>query len=81
MERLNSAPIGLAAGVAAAAGGVVVLYVFGIAGLMISLEKSVFEASALVAFFIPGDLIKAVIAGFVTAGLARARPQSVLSRS
>jgi biotin transport system substrate-specific component len=81
MERLRDAPIALAAGVAAAAGGVVVLYVFGIIGMMFMLDKSVLEASALVAFFIPGDILKAVIAGFVTAGLARARPQSVLSRS
>jgi biotin transport system substrate-specific component len=31
--------------------------------------------------FIPGDLIKAVLAGFITSGLAKARPASVLSRS
>jgi biotin transport system substrate-specific component len=35
----------------------------------------------LVTAFIPGDLIKAVLAGVITAALARARPDSVLSRA
>jgi biotin transport system substrate-specific component len=34
----------------------------------------------LVTAFIPGDLIKAVLAGLITAGLARARPAAILSR-
>jgi len=37
-------------------------------------------AIALVLPFIPGDLIKVVLAGLITSGLARARPAAVLSR-
>lgn len=81
MERLRRAPVGIAAGIASVLGGIVVLYVFGISGLMVVLDKGVLEAAALVSAFIPGDLIKAVLAGLITASLARARPQSVLSRS
>ena len=57
------------------------LYIFGIIGLSIALDKSLMESAALVTVFIPGDIIKAVLAGFITSGLAKARPASVLSRS
>ncbi len=36
---------------------------------------------ALVALYLPGDLIKAVLAGLVTQALARMRPGALLSRS
>jgi biotin transport system substrate-specific component len=81
MQQFRALPTGWAAGVAAILGGVVVLYAFGIGGLMIMLNKGLLEASGLVLAFVPGDLIKAVLAGFITAGLAKARPASLLSRS
>lgn len=81
MERLHHLPVGWAAGIAAVLGGVMVLYVFGIAGLALVLERPVTEAALLVTAFIPGDLIKAVLAGLVTAALFRARPASVASRA
>lgn len=62
-------------------GGIGVLYLFGIAGMAVTLDKSFTEAALLVSPFIPGDLIKAALAGFVTAALAKARPASVLSRA
>lgn len=37
------------------------------------------QAAALSRPFLPGDIVKVVVAGFVTSGLARARPDSVLS--
>jgi biotin transport system substrate-specific component len=80
MEKLNRMPVGWAAGLAAVIGGVVVLYAFGIAGMSLVLERSVIEAAALVTAFIPGDLIKAALAGVITAALYRARPHSVMSR-
>jgi len=79
-ERLQMLFVGLAAGIAALAGGVVVLYIFGIAGLAIVLDRSLAEAALLVTAFLPGDVIKAVLAGLITAGLYRARPAHVLSR-
>lgn len=80
-EKWRSASVGVASGVGAVIGGIVVLYAFGIAGMAVVLGKSLPEAAALVAAFIPGDAIKAVLAGLITAALAKARPESVLSRT
>ncbi|HEY9038848.1 MAG TPA: biotin transporter BioY [Roseovarius sp.] len=79
-ERWRNAPLALSAGVAAAVGGVV-LYAFGIVGMAIVLDKTLAQAALLVTAFIPGDAIKAVIAGLVTSALYRARPRAVLSRA
>jgi len=74
VERGSGSPIFVHATVAAIIGGVVVLYIPGILGMALTLDKSLSEASLLAAPFLPGDLIKAVVAGAVTAGLYRARP-------
>jgi biotin transport system substrate-specific component len=81
VERWTSAPLGLVASFGAIIGGVFVLYAFGIAGMSVVLGKTLPEAALLVTAFIPGDLLKAGIAGVVTATLAKARPSSVLSRA
>ena len=81
VETWRSAPVGIAAGIAAVLGGVVVLYAFGVAGMSVVMGKTLPEAAALVTAFIPGDLLKAGIAGMLTASLAKARPGSVLSRA
>lgn len=81
VERLRVVPLTLAALLASALGGIVTLYVPGIAGMAIVLDKSLAQAAALALPFIPGDLVKAVIAGLLTGALARARPGSVLSRA
>lgn len=81
MEQLERMPVAPAAGIAALIGGVGVLYVFGIFGMMMVLERGPVDAALLVTAFIPGDIIKAVLAGIITAALMRARPRSVLSRS
>ena len=80
MER-TSLPVGLAAGAAAVIGGIGVLYVFGIFGMSVMLDKSLTEAAFLGMAFLPGDILKAVIAGLVTQSLARMRPASLLSRA
>ncbi len=81
VENWYGPSLPIVAAVASVIGGIVVLYIFGIIGLSIALDKSLLESAALVTVFIPGDLIKAVLAGFITSGLAKARPASVLSRS
>lgn len=81
VERWRNGSLAVVAGVASVVGGIGVLYIFGISGLAIALDKSFFEAAGLVMVFIPGDVIKAVLAGLITAGLAKARPASVLSRA
>lgn len=81
MERLRSVAILPTAILASVIGGILVLYLFGVTGMAITLKKSFLEAASLILIFIPGDILKAVIAGLLTAGLARARPGSLLSRS
>jgi len=81
MERLSGVSVVLAAGIAAVLGGVVVLYAFGLSGMAIVLGRSLTEAALLVTAFIPGDAVKAVLAGIITAALYRARPYSVFSRT
>jgi biotin transport system substrate-specific component len=80
MER-TTLPVGFAATAAAVIGGIGVLYVFGITGLSIMLDKTLPEAAFLGMAFLPGDILKAVFAGLVTQSLARMRPASLLSRA
>jgi biotin transport system substrate-specific component len=80
MERTTLAPA-VAATAASVIGGIGVLYVFGITGMALVLGKSLSEAAFLSFAFLPGDAIKAVIAGLVTQSLARMRPASLLSRA
>jgi biotin transport system substrate-specific component len=80
MEQTRNLPVGWAAGIAAAIGGILVLYSFGMIGFMMMLQKSFSEAFVVLGWYIPGDVIKVVLAGLITAALARARPASVLSR-
>jgi len=80
VERFRSVPVGIVAGAASVVGCVVVIYLFGIAGVMRVNGSDLVPTTLAMMAFVPGDLIKAVIAGLVTAGLAQARPASVLSR-
>ncbi|MCM2561134.1 biotin transporter BioY [Lutimaribacter sp. EGI FJ00015] len=64
----------LGTALAALLGGVVVLYVFGIAGFALVTDRSFGAAAAIMWVFVPGDVIKAVLAGFITQGVLRARP-------
>ncbi|MCF1707269.1 biotin transporter BioY [Tabrizicola sp. J26] len=73
--------VGLSAFAGAILGGIVVLYAFGIPGMALVLGKSLPEAMLLAAPFLAGDIIKAGLAGFITSGIARVRPDMVLSRS
>ena len=79
MERTTLSPLA-AAMAGAVIGGIGVLYPFGIAGMALVLDLGLQEASYLAFAFLPGDLIKAVLAGLVTHAIARARPGALLSR-
>ncbi len=74
-------PVGLAAGAAAVIGGIAVLYLFGIAGLSIMLGKTWAEATVISFAYLPGDVLKAVLCGFITQSIARMRPGALLSRA
>jgi biotin transport system substrate-specific component len=81
VEKWRGPSLAVVAGIASVIGGILVLYAFGIVGLSIALDKSLLETTGLVTAFVPGDFIKSVIAGMLTAALAKARPASVLSVS
>lgn len=81
VERWRRPPVALAAGLASVIGGIFGLYAFGVAGMALTLGKSYYEAALLVTVFLPGDLLKAAVAGALTSALFKARPASVLSRS
>ena len=77
VERVRLRPAGLAAGLGAVFGGIAVLYLMGAAGLAFVSGKPLGQAFALVAVFIPGDLLKAAICGMLVQAIARVRPQSL----
>jgi biotin transport system substrate-specific component len=60
--------------VANVVGGVLALYPLGILGMMALGDLSVSEATAASGVFVPGDLVKAVVAALVAAGVHRGYP-------
>lgn len=80
MERTTMAPVWSAVA-GAIIGGIGVLYIFGITGMSIALGKSWIDASYLGMVFLPGDIIKALLAGVITQAIATARPMSLISRA
>jgi len=80
VERTTLTPA-IAAGAGAVIGGIGVLYLFGITGMSIALGKSWTEASYLALAFLPGDIVKAVLAGLITQAIARMRPGALMSRA
>lgn len=81
VSRMRGAPLLVAGIVGSVIGGIVLLYIPGIIVLARVADLTLGQATAAMAPFIPGDLIKAGIAGFVTAALAKAQPSAVLSRA
>lgn len=80
VERWRTGALAVTVAIASVIGGIVVMYAFGIVGMSITLGKTLAECAMLVTAYVPGDLIKAVLAGLITQALARSRPTSVLSR-
>lgn len=79
VERWRVA-IGIAAFAGSLFGGIVVLYAFGIPGMALILGKTLPEAGLLATPFLPGDLLKAVLAALITRGLLVVRPEALMSR-
>ena len=74
MNYLPVSHLAIRAFLAAWLGAVLVLYLPGIVGMAITLDKSLAQASALAMPFLPGDTLKAIAAGLTTATIARLRP-------
>ncbi|QIA65367.1 BioY family transporter [Vibrio astriarenae] len=81
VEKWRHSSLAMVATIASIIGGIIVMYIFGIIGMAVVLEKTLLESAALMVAFIPGDIAKAVIAGLLTSAIAKARPASVLSRA
>lgn len=81
VEKYRKGPLNVVAGVAAVIGGIGVLYAIAIPYYMIAADKGLLASTLTMAPFVPGDLIKAIIAGLITGALYKARPAAVLSRS
>mgnify|MGYP005749540189 FL=1 len=64
----------LAGILASAVGGIVVLYAFGVIGLSLITQMSLLKAVTVVLIFIPGDILKAILAAFLNREVRRARP-------
>ena len=82
VEKWRGGNLTMVAGVASVIGGIGALYLVAVPYYMVMKPAGLTEALwTVMAPFMPGDLIKAVLAGFITSALASARPDSVLSRS
>lgn len=62
-------------------GGIVVLYGFGIAGLMLRTDLTLWQALSTNVTFLPGDAVKAVVAALVAVQVHRAYPALLAPRS
>ncbi len=68
--------------VLAAVAGAISLYLIALVYFIFVTQTPAFEAMGIiVAPFIPGDLLKAVVAGFITHAVYKARPDALLSRA
>lgn len=74
VQRLARPSNALLVALAAVVGGIAVVYVGGVAGLMVNGRLGLGEALVAVAPFLPGDLVKAVLTGVVAAAVHRAFP-------
>ncbi|WP_225029955.1 biotin transporter BioY [Xinfangfangia pollutisoli] len=81
VESWRDAPIAIASFLGALIGAVFVLYGLGILGLMINAGMTFKAAATAMMPFLPGDLLKAGLTAILAQGLARARPQAILSRA
>ncbi|SPL62807.1 Substrate-specific component BioY of biotin ECF transporter [Ochrobactrum soli] len=77
IERAPITNLGVSTFLGAVLGCIGVLYLFGAIGMSLILAKPFLEAVKLLAIFIPGDLVKAVITGVLVSALAKIRPQDI----
>lgn len=77
---LRRLPVFPAALLASLFGGIVVLYLFGITGFKLISGRDWLDAALVMAVFIPGDLVKAVIAAGVAQAVVKGLPGAMLTR-
>ena len=62
-------------------GGILVLYLIGIPGISLMVDISLPNAALGAIAYLPGDVIKAFIVAAIAQGVARGRPDALLSRA
>jgi len=80
MPRLRALPIFPAAFLSAVGGGILVVYAFGMVGLMLIAKLGLLQALVGIAVFLPGDILKALAAGLIAEAAHRAYPSAVFRR-
>lgn len=80
MSRLRNRSVLLSAAISAAAGGIGVVYLFGIPGLVLVGNIPVDKAMLGSLVYIPGDLIKVALTAVVTETISRGLPSALTSR-
>lgn len=80
MKLLKSHPVFWSACVASFVGGVLVMYLFGVPGIMLMTKLDLWSSIVAVAIFIPGDLIKIVLTALVAQTVFRGLPEALVSR-
>lgn len=79
--RLRSLNLFLATLFASVAGGILLLYVFGIAGFKLVTGNDWLSSTQIMAVYIPGDLIKTVITALVAQAVYKGMPSAVATRA
>ncbi|AMN55480.1 MULTISPECIES: biotin transporter BioY [Stappiaceae] len=81
MQSTRELNILVSSAIAAAVGGILVVYAFGIPGVAIMAGLSLPKAALGSAIYIPGDLVKVALTALIVQTVARGLPGAVLSRS
>jgi biotin transport system substrate-specific component len=79
-QQLQRFPVTISSGIAAALGGIGVVYAGGILGLHWVAQLSLSQASLAVLVFLPGDALKVVLAAVLSSAVFRALPHQFRSR-
>ena len=80
MEKTQSVNILVSVSVSSIVGGIVALYIPGLVGMMINAGMSLNAALVAISIYLPGDILKVILATVVTSAIFKARPNSVLTR-
>ena len=81
MEKTKSVNIQISVSLSTIVGGIVILYIPGLIGMMINAGMSLNAAVVAVSIYLPGDILKVILATVVTGAIFKARPASVLTRN
>ena len=81
MEKTQSVNILVSVSVSSIVGGIVALYIPGLVGMMINAGMSLNAALVAISIYLPGDILKVILATVVTSAIFKARPNSVLTRT